>query len=461
MLKKTNTTKTITILKAQKRPEKRLDKFTFMARLRSLVLLSTFFFFASCSSQKVLDQIDDNYTQSHIEKANQLIEKKLKKSKALENIQKDPNSALYLMHGALLKHALGNYSKANLEYQKTLEAIDFYKQQSALENIQMLLIDDRRSAFSGDLYEQLLSRLFFALSLEQSGQSDNSAALLRQYQEASSLMKEEMKQSVLLSHLQIPSNPLASYLLACQLESKSDYSNAKILFESSRIEGEDDAFINKEISSIGRRSQKAWLVILVHLGQVPKKTQGYARGAEASLIALETYLDSRKIDSAWSSLTGIAIPEYKNRFNTKLKPLSIRLNGSLLPSRKMADITKMAQDELNQKLPIITARAIARQLMRRTIIYHEYTKSESAGIMADLLLLCANLTTSADLRSWSILPSEIWLARRDLNPGTIKLEVEGLPEMNLELRPGLNLIEIFAPDRAWGLFGSQKWGFFE
>lgn len=425
---------------------------------RRFLMAGTLSLMAACSSHKGLDKAADEYSHGQIDDAKSIVEKKIEKSKALQNWQKDKNSVLYLMHGAFLRHSQGQYEEANKCYQKNLEAIDFYKQESNLENLQMLLIDDTQSAYSGDFFEQLLSRLYFALSLQQLGQSDNSAALLRQHEEASALLKEETANARFIKHIQIPSNSLVKYLLACHLEAKSDYSNARILLESCRAEIGRQGFIDQELSKVGKRSKKAWLLVLVHRGQVPFKAQGYAIGAGASLMALETYLQTRDIDPAWSSLTGIAIPEYKDRFNTRLAPISISLDDNPLFSQRMLDVSQMAQDELNQKLPVLTARALARQLMRRAIVYHQQKQSETAGVTADLLLLWANLNTEADTRSWSVLPSELWLSRKDVTPGTFRLKLGSCEPIELTLRPGLNLVEIFAPYDAWVLFGSQKWG---
>jgi hypothetical protein len=79
-------------------------------------------------------------------------------------------------------------------------------------------------------------------------------------------------------------------------------------------------------------------------------------------------------------------------------------------------------------------------------------------VTADLLLLWANVNTKADTRSWGLLPSEIWLARRDLPTGLHTLQLPGSPPLELELKKGLNIVEVFAPNELWVLFGSKKWG---
>lgn len=413
---------------------------------------------SSCSSHRTLDRASHEYACSHLEKAEEIIEDNLTKSKAEQHWQNNKNSALYLLYGAYFKHFQGDYNLAIKRYQKALEAIDFYSQESGLEKSQMLALDDNQAAFSGDFYERLLARFYFALCLQQAGESDNSQALLRQYEETSQLIQEEMRSASFLSHVQISHNLLARYLLACGLEARSDLSNARILLESCKQGSIHEAFFNKELNSLGKRSKKAWLVVVVHLGQVPQKTQGFAAGATASLLALEAYLDSRQIDPAWSSMTGIAIPEYKDQFNTHFPLPPFKLDSKNITSLKMVDVSEIARQELNQKLPVITARALARQLMRRAIVYHQYTKSESAGVTADLLLLWANINTKADTRSWSLLPSEIWLARRDLEPGTHTFQVADNEPLELTLKTGLNLVEVFAPSETWVLFGSKKWG---
>lgn len=422
---------------------------------------------ASCMrSSESMEKIPDQYAQGQLQAAKNASIHLINEKNIQADFRRNPSSVWYLLFGALSSHASADFEQAIPFYDKSLQAIDFYSQDSTIENIQTLLLDDRHSAYSGDIFEQLLARLYFSMALEHSGRHDDSAALLRQHENTLDVKREHFKKIPFLSHLQVQSDAVAKYLLACHLEHQGDSSNAKILF--SQVEQLTKAsFITNDLEKVGNRGEQAWLVVVVHRGRLAPKINTYSVGAIASMSALEKFMQNRRIDPAWSTLTGLAIPGYKIRVHDEGPSIQIEIDKMDYYPSPFFNITETACSELNQRLPVIAARALARQIIRQGVARKYLSKDESAtGVSSDFFLLLANINTRADVRSWAILPSSLECFRIDLEPGFHHMHItprelgvdSSKPaslDYDLKLHPGLNLIEIYAPQACWAVMDSQ------
>jgi hypothetical protein len=93
------------------------------------------------------------------------------------------------------------------------------------------------------------------------------------------------------------------------------------------------------------------------------------------------------------------------------------------PTVVVEDIAARARQELAERLPAITARALARATIRYILAkVAEKAGTEIAGSKAKNVVavgsqVVATLFEKAELRSWSTLPAEIRMARLVLSPG--------------------------------------------
>ena len=91
------------------------------------------------------------------------------------------------------------------------------------------------------------------------------------------------------------------------------------------------------------------------------------------------------------------------------------------------DINAIARKSLEDRLPAITARAVARMMVKNTIARtakNQKQEDSGAGLLLSIVTdVGAIVTERADTRSWSLLPGNILMARLVLPPGTHDLKV--------------------------------------
>lgn len=144
-----------------------------------------------------------------------------------------------------------------------------------------------------------------------------------------------------------------------------------------------------------------------------------------------------------SSMVRIAVPSYL-RPPLRLGNTQLRIAEQQYTTQVVADIDAMARASLEENLPMITARAIARAAIKKK---SERNAAEQSGSVAQLALMAFNMGSEiADTRGWNTLPQQIELARIPLAPGSYQLAVSS-PAANssafqaaIELKAGEKII---------------------
>lgn len=334
------------------------------------------------------------------------------------------NDAVWLLlDRATTRFAMGDAEGAIQDYNHALEAIDYYSQDSSVECFSKLLLEDDAAAYPGEDYEQILARVYFALALLHQGDNSNAYALLRQAEEVQQKKRELYRRIEFTRDYQLVDNAVAKYLMAAISENRGDTSNARILYRQTA----DLLGTNPEnLGSAPADSENATVLIICHNGNAPFKISTTSTASVASAIALECILCSQKIDPAWSSMTGIPVPEFVQVCGGESRPTIAKIDGAEKPLNCLYDVGATAYYQLHQKMPVIVARGVARFLIRRAAVGCARNQDPGFGAFVDIGMLIANLNTKADTRSWTTLPNTIDLARFDLKTGTHTLEIQSM-----------------------------------
>ncbi|MDR3624809.1 MAG: hypothetical protein P4L16_06695 [Chlamydiales bacterium] len=294
------------------------------------------------------------------------------------------NAVWYLLNLATIEFARGNIKEAISTYHLALNALDYYAQPSSDDLTAQLVLEDQYSGFTGFPYEQTLARLYFSLALIQNGDMNNAEAVLRETEEK-----------------QLFPNPLCKYLFAHLLAKRSDISNAKILCPQIEI------------------TTKPQVIVLCHNGSTPIKVSAIAPASDASLVALELFLQGNKRPFALSSIPGIQVPMLATYPNSYPRCIFASINHVEKPLNCYYNIAKDAQYALSKERSTLIAKGVARYLIRRSLIFVANEQDESLGAIADFGCFIANALTEADTRSWETLPYSIDLAHFETNTGMI------------------------------------------
>jgi hypothetical protein len=324
-------------------------------------------------------------------------------TKADQHYTASNEAALLLLSRAMVYFQSGDLQKSSHDFEKALDAIDYYKQISTLEIAGQTVIQDDIAAYVPPPFEESLARLYQALAFLHLGQEDNAAATLY----------------YLENHAE--QNPLTTYLLATLFQRRGD-SNARVLYSRLNIE-----------------APKGNVLLVHHRGVAPQKKTKIAPVSIVSAALVETLLAMNDVKPALSTLAGVPIPVLKN----STRPTTIlKVDNRSQPPAVSFDIDTAAEEHLDKEMPWTAARAAARLLIRRGLVA---TTKEKAQPFVDFAMLISNIATQADTRSWTLLPSCIDLYHLDLEPGLHQVQV-GKQTISFTVKEkDLTIVEIFQP----------------
>lgn len=322
--------------------------------------------------------------------------------------QEHNEASLLLLSRGLLNFQREQYDLSARDFEKALDAIDYYQQFSAPEMAAQVLIQDTVGAYVPPPFEKSLARFYQALAFLHKSDEESAAATL----------------SYLENHLPAEEqNPLVSYLLAQLLRRRGDVSNHQILLSRLKI---------KESSPS--------VIVIHHRGQAPLKFSQIAPVSQVSVALLEQLLSTQNIRPALSTLVGIPVPALKKPLIPKPAPLL--LNHQLKIPTISYNVAEAAGSQLDQEMPLISARAAARLLIRRGLVAS--TKKHHSFV--DAAMLFSNFFTQADTRSWALLPASIDLYALDLTPGEHVIHLgDHKTRIQVPLKK-LVVLEIFQPN---------------
>lgn len=403
-----------------------------------LLLLSLLL--CSCGSHLVQrDELLVTYQYGNLTCAEQKLTHQIDSQLPNDDFRRSKDAVCLLLDRATIRLASGETDGSIHDYQLAIEALDYYNQDSPAEILAKTVLQDSVAAYQGAGFEQVLARLYFAVALLQQGDRNNAFAILRQGEELQQQLRERYASTSFTKDYQLTDNALMKYLFAAVLEKQGDISNAEILYrQSAELTAGPKANSSKE---------KATILVLCHNGNVPRKVSSISDGSVASAVALEYIFCTLNIPPAFSTMTGIPVPRLFQTPDSEPVPAIACCDGishTLIP---MYDIANTAYHNLQQEMPVIAARGVARLAMRRAAVAYAAERDPYLGLFADMGVLIANVSTEADIRAWSTLPSTIDLARYDIDAGVHTLSIQ-LPrfsqEFQIQLKPhDLCVINVF------------------
>lgn len=386
-------------------------------------LLMSICLFGCSSALSHRDSFLAFYRQGNLPIAEANLTATIKKEIPCQDFRKSNDSVWLLLDRATTRFAMGDTEGAIADYRLSIDAIDFYNKDIPGETVQRLLFQDELGAYPGEDYEQVLARIYFALTLLHQGDRNNAFALLRQAEEIQQ-RKREMYRNIPFAHnYQLVDNSLGKYLFAALLETRGDFSNAEILYrQTAELVGSER--VHSALPPVKQNLPSAKVIVICHNGNSPVKISTTSDASVASAAALEMILASRNIDPAWSSLTGIPVPALMQYCWDLPRPTAASVDGVEKPLIPWYDVAATAHFQLNQKMPAIVARGVARLLLRRTAVGCLQNQDPCVGALADMAMFVVNASTKADTRSWTTLPSSIDLNRFDVEPGLHYLDIK-------------------------------------
>jgi hypothetical protein len=370
--------------------------------------------------------------------------------RALAALERAPgparDRALYLLNKGMLERLRGGFAASNESFEAAKQLMDQLAAVSVSEQATSFVINDATRSYAGEEYEQVLVHLYKALNYLQL--KDLPAARVEALQVDVRLREIAEK----LPQAHYGEDALARYLTGLIYEELGEWSDALIAYRKSyeayqrqqphtRVEVPeflkhdllrlaDRQGLNNERDrykrefgierwqSVEERRALGEVVLVLHNGLAP--------------ILRERSLT---VPDGSGHFVRIALPYFESRpapvARVELGDGAGRASGAVAEN-----IDAIARNHLEAKMAAITARAVARQVVKAQMARqarenaHQNSQNAWAGVFALAVEIGTVVTERADTRSWVLLPYDIQLARLTLPPGRHDVRVELYGEYN-------------------------------
>jgi hypothetical protein len=349
---------------------------------------------------------------------------------------------LYLLNKAMLERMNGDYAASNRTFETAKARMEELRGLSLREQGQSLVINDATRSYAGEEFEQVLVHLYMALNYLQLGDRIDARVEALQVDERLREITQRLPEN------RYTEDALARYLTGMIYEELGERSDAMIAYrkayEAYRRYGQNYSVaipeslkhdllrLSQQMGLTGEMQQyrnefriERWmsadelaeqgeLIFLLHNGLAP------IRREHAVTVP----------DPASGHFVRIAVPYYETR-PTPVDGARVTAGGTSVSAQVAEDIRAIALKDLETKMPAITARALARAVLKaqmakaaRENARQQNQNNAGAAVAAMAVEIAGLVTERADTRSWLTLPSRIHLARLPLPPGTYTVKVD-------------------------------------
>jgi hypothetical protein len=362
---------------------------------------------------------------------------------ALLSLEKQTHASrdrvVYLLNKGMLLRMDGQFKRSNEVLEAAKQRMEKLYGISLREQAMSFIINDGTRSYAGEEYEQVLVHLYEALNYLEMGQIDEARVEALQ---ADLRMRQLAQKLPEKAHTE---DAFTRYLTGIIYEDLGEWSDAMIAYRKAyeaylqyekRYALPVPGFLKIDLLRHAQRqglteelkkykrlfgrqkwkeaptfSENGEVVFMLHNGLAPIKR-------EHSITA---------IDPASGHLFRISVPYYESRPVTAVG-VRLTVGDKTVPSEIFEDIDAIARRNLEAKMPAITARALARTVLKAQVAK---TARDDNNPLAGLLLDVAGVVTErADTRSWLTLPRNIHVGRLSLPPGSYRIKVELLGRLN-------------------------------
>ena len=360
---------------------------------------------------------------------------------ALQSLERESQNwgrrdkVLYLLNRAMLLRMQGNLAGSNKAFTEAQRLIDKLYGVSVTQEIGSVIINDRTRSYVGEEFEQVLLHVYMALNFLEMNQPD--AARVEALQIDLTLRQFSKK----IAKKKYTEDAFARYLSGLIYEQQGEWSDALIEYrkayeaygEYRREYGialppslqhdllrltaqlgladehqryQQEFGIGEDALDAKPRDEQGQLVFVLHSGLAPVKREN------AVILPVP----------GSHTLVKIALPYYQSR-STPAKGARLRVADQELRLELAEDVNAIAIHDLEVKMPIIQARALARASIKGAAVGG--LQRQDQWLAALLVQLGGLATEHADTRSWITLPRDIYIGRMFLPPGkyTVRLEL--------------------------------------
>jgi hypothetical protein len=327
----------------------------------------------------------------------------------------------------ILRRMTGDYAGSNQILEVAKQEIEALYGISITENLASLTINDTLSGYEGDRYEQLLLHAYMAMNYIQLGEPDGARVEMLQANVKMMEWGDEPEEDAFLRYLEgiiyenmgEDDSALISYRKAhevykekggAQYPAPPDSIKTDLLrmLASQGLWSEYKSY-KKEFKlplyKPGKSSKRfGELVVLLNNGLAPVRSE-----SSVHIFSSEVQQNLR-----------LAFPVYSQPKKSLYRP-QINVNDKVYSMETVEDIDALARYSLEQDMPEIMVRAMARAVVK----YNTQKSANDNSSLAGFLMTVTNIMTErADTRSWTTLPQKIQLKRIQLPVGEHQVQLQ-------------------------------------
>lgn len=399
-------------------------------QLFGLLALSAVFVLPGCATYSVgIAKVEQETSNRNLDGALKSLDK-LKLTGA--------DQILYSLNKGTLFHFQGDYAASNQQFESAKSLMEKLSAISLTEQTGSVVVNDTMKAYEGTANEQLLIYAFEELNYLQSGNVDDAAVEARQFDIKQRLIAGKDPSAAYLS------GAFVRYLNGMTYEEVGESDSARIDYRKAvdgykaqssisgfgvpaALKADLDRLENPQAKNRSAPAKKSAgvamqptdtrnngeVVFILHDGLGPTLAENIVRIANPD-------------PQHGTGIMSVAVPKFVQR-PVPVARFELSGDSESATSELVEDVNAIARKSLDDRLPAITARAVARMVVKNAIARNAKNQKGDSGTGGLLISIVTDVgaivTERADTRSWSLLPGNILMARLALPPGTHDLKV--------------------------------------
>ena len=401
-----------------------------MPRPHALVLLVSALGAGCATHSDRLQEIRSAYHSGNTEGAKAKIDTAIAKNRREADVLK--------LDRAMVLLSEGKPREAEALLREVRDQFEAKEGKDLAEGALSMLADDNQLAYAGEDYEKVLIRVMLAISNLLADGSDATAYALQVNQKQQQIIErskstDDKGQNLKANYKYVP---VGAYLHAALREEThtnyDDVARSLELVAKWRPEFEP-VKQDLERAKNGRHSQPGHGVVYVFtmVGRGPYKEERAEIASQAALLITDRILSAAGKYSLPPTLAPVKIPRVVRPTNQVASVSVTPIGKPPARTETITDVGQMATEQCEALMPETLARAVARRVVKKGIIYGakaatETDKTQLASLAFNAAGVVWEAAESADTRCWGLLPDKIQVLRLELPAGEHKIILQPL-----------------------------------
>lgn len=396
-------------------------------------LLGLLLWALGCASARMSDrQIDSLFRSGRYDEAAARLKQ------GMEKHGEGTDELLFLLDLGLVLHTSGHYKESNQYLLKADKVAEIKDYTSLAEEAGTLLTSDNIKQYKGEEFENVLISVYLALNYSLLGDKENALVEARRVNKKLYRMVHEGKRDY-------PQSAFARYVSGILYESDGEYEDAYLDYKETLKLWPNYTRIGRDlwrVSSVLHRTdemndwEKKFSLSQEEKDAAKALIQKKSKFGEVIVYFENGISPIKRPNPDFSSL-----PKFYPRHNP-VQYAKVFVNGKYeLDTLPLEDIEATAILNLDQKYGAMVAKKLA-GIVVKEVVGNQVAKQTDSPLLGLATKLAFYISDQADVRSWSLLPKELHVARVALQPGTYQVKVQPVgdsgvvPEQTVVVRAG-------------------------